>query len=97
MVRFHVLHHEIGGSAAFEGFFQVGKPFLAFAEVNGIHDGNLLVHNQVRVVRDAVRDDVLAFEQVDVGVIYTDVFDFFCYVGCHIVWFLINTLQKIVA
>ena len=77
MVGLHVLHDEVIRCASFEGFFQVCPPVIALAEVNGIHDGHFLIRNQIRIIRNAVRHNVLAFKQIDGGIVHSDVFDSF--------------------
>ena len=80
MVRFHVLHHEIVRRTSFECLFQVGEPFFSLAEVYGVHDSNFLIHNKIRIIGDAIRDDVLAFKEIDSSIVYTNIFNCFCYV-----------------
>ena len=77
MIRFHVLHDEVIRCATFQAFFQVGKPFFALAFVGCIHDGNLFVHHEVRVIRNAIWHNVLTFEQIDGNIVYTNVFNLF--------------------
>ena len=75
MVRLHVLDHQIVGLTALQGLLDIVQPLMGKILVHGVHDGDLLVQNGVRVVGHAVGDDVLSFKQVYLMVVYADVFD----------------------
>ena len=77
VVGLHMLHHKIVGCSALQDLLYICKPLLAFATIHTIHNCQLLVDNRIRVVGYAIRNDVLALEEVQVGIINTDIFDCF--------------------
>ena len=77
MVRFQVVNHQVVRLAASESGFQIGKPFIHLVRIDRIRHGNLFVHNHVRIVGHALGHHVLAFKQIQVAVIDTDILDVF--------------------
>ena len=75
VVGLHVLDHQVIGRATGERGIQVGEPLVAEVHFHGIHDGDLLVEDDVGVVCHAERHVVLPLEQVDVVVVHADVDD----------------------
>ena len=78
MVGLHMQHHEIIGRTVAQLSAQVGKPFLAKARVDGIHHGDLLVHNRIRIICHSVRDGILSLKKIDLVIIDANVFNVFC-------------------
>ena len=77
MVRFQVVNHQVIRFAPSKSGFQIGKPFIHLVGIDRVGHGNLLFHNHIRIVRHALGHHVLAFEQIQVAVIDTDVLDIF--------------------
>ena len=75
MVRLHVRNHQIVGRTAVKSSFKTREPLVEHASVHRIHYGNLLVENDIRIIRHPVRHDILALEQVDFPVVHTGVDD----------------------
>ena len=47
MVGLKVLHDEVVGRTSFESLCDVAPPLRMSAVVYGVHDGHLLIHNEV--------------------------------------------------
>ena len=73
MVRLHVLHDQIVRLSAAEDGLQIVQPFVGETGVHRVHDGDLLVQNDVGIVGHAVGHRVLTLEQVHLMVVYTDI------------------------
>ena len=80
VVGLQMVNNEVVGRATAECREQFRVPLVVLARIDRIHHRNFLIENQIGVVRDAVGDDVLALEQIQIGVINTDIF----YVSCNI-------------
>lgn len=71
VVRLHVVNHQVVGRTAGKRGVEVAQPLPHKVAVDGVHDGNLLTHNDVGVVRHAVLADVvLPLEEIDVVVVH---------------------------
>ena len=71
VVRLHVVNHQVVGRTAGKRGVEVAQPLPHKVAVDGVHDGNLLAHNDVGVVRHAVLADVvLPLEEVYVVVVH---------------------------
>ena len=75
MVGLHVLDNEIVGRRRPEERLDVAEPLVNEILVDRVEHGYLLVEDDVRIVRHAAFDGVLAFKQVDVVVIDADITD----------------------
>ena len=75
VVAFHVLDDEVVGFAASKNGGEVREPFFRKVFIDRVHNGDLVVHDDIGVVCHAVRDDVLTFEQVDFMVVDANIFD----------------------
>ena len=75
MVAFHVLDDEVVRFAVAEDLGDISEPLLCKMLVDSVHDDDLLVDDDIRVVCHAVRDDILTFEEVDFMVVDTNIFD----------------------
>ena len=53
--------------------YMIFKKLSAYSLVNGVQKHGLLVQDHIGVVGNALRDNVLAFKQIDGSVIYTDI------------------------
>ena len=75
MIWLHMLHHQIVRRAACQRRRQVGQPLLAEVGVHRVHDGDLLVQNDVGVVGHAQRHVVLPLKQRHLMVVDADIAD----------------------
>ena len=75
VVGLHVLDHQEIGAAAVKLCSELAQPLLAEVLIHGVHDGNLLVQDDVGIVGHAVGDHILALEQVHLMVVDADVAD----------------------
>ena len=73
MIGLHVMNNEIVGLFSAENFFQVFKPLFSEMLVHGVHNGDFLIANHVRIVRHSVFYLILTLEKVYVVVVYADV------------------------
>ncbi len=75
VIGFHVLYDEIIGFTAIECIFEIIEPFLGKAAVNGIHDGNFIIKDDIGIVGHAVGDDILSLKEINFVVIHTHIAD----------------------
>ena len=73
VVGLHVLDHEIIGAFRAEHVLNVIEPFVREACVYRVHNGDLFVHDDVRIVAHTVRYLVLSFKKVYLSVVNADV------------------------
>ena len=95
VVRLHMLHDQVIGLTAAQDFAELSEPLICKFYIHGIHDGDLLVHDDVGIVGHAVGDYILALKQIDDMIVDTDVLDRIC--DLHI-WsspFLWNTVKAL--
>ena len=78
VVGLHVVDHQIIGLAVFKDGFNITQPFIGKVLVYGVHDGNLFIQNRIGIIGHAVGDNILAFKQVNVMVVDTNVADIVC-------------------
>ena len=83
MVGFHVMDHQIIGLAAVESFLQLGGPLLLATRIDGVHDGYLVVKDNIRVVTHAFRGDILPLKKAQLGIVTTHELDIFAYFLNH--------------
>lgn len=74
-----MLNDKVIGLSSRENGFEIFKPLLAEMSVHRIHNGNFVVGDYIRVIRHTVFDNILSFKKVDVPVVYTYIFNVFCY------------------
>ena len=77
VVGLHVMYDEVIGLTSGEDAVEVIEPLVGEMRVNGIHDGDFIVEDDVGIIGHAVSDLILSLEQVDVMVIDADVSDIF--------------------
>ena len=77
MVRLHVLHDQVVGRALAQCGGDLGDPLVGKMGIDAVHDGDLVVADQVRVVRHAVGHIVLALKQVNKVVVDADIQNIF--------------------
>lgn len=75
MIGLHVLNYKIIGLLSVESLFEIVEPFVCEVRVNGVHDRDLVIRDEIRVVSHAVFNAVLPLEQIDLSVVYSDVGD----------------------
>ena len=73
VIRLHMLDHQIVGIPAAQGILNVVQPFVGKILIHGVHNGDLLIHDGIGIIRHTVGDDVLSFKQVDLMVVNADV------------------------
>ena len=73
MVRFHVLDHQIVRLSSVQSLPKIVQPLMCEIAVHRIHDGGLLIEDEIGVIRHAVGDFVLSLEQVDPVVVHSDI------------------------
>ena len=73
VVRFHVVRHQIIRRAAVEDFLQIGLPGVGDIGIGRIHYGDFFTVDDVGIVRHSLREDILAFEEVQREVIDPDI------------------------
>ena len=59
-------------------FLEIAQPLIGELHVHGIHDGDLLVQNDIGIVSHAERDNILTFEEINLMIIDTDILDRIC-------------------
>ena len=76
MIRLHVGDHEVVRPAPIQFVCKLGEPFVRRAGVHAVHDGDLLIQNEVGVVAHAHRlDGVLVFKEAEGEVVRAHVAD----------------------
>ena len=69
-----MLNYKIVGGAAVESGGEVVQPLVGETSVNRVHNGDLLVEDDVGVVRHSVGHVILTLEKVNLAVVYTYIF-----------------------
>ena len=64
VVRLHVLHDQIVGRATIQRGRDVFKPLIGKMLVHGIHDGDFLVQDGIRIVCHTVGYGILALKKI---------------------------------
>ena len=77
MVRFQMVNHQVIRLTASESSVQIGKPLAHLVGIHRVRHGNLFVQNHIRIIRHTLGYHVLAFEQIQIAVIDTDILDVF--------------------
>ena len=78
VVRFHMLDDQIIRLSAIQNLLNINQPFCAEIHIDRIHDGYLLIHDDIGVISHSVGNLVLSLEQVYIMIIDTDIFDVIC-------------------
>ncbi len=73
VIRLHMLYNQIIRLSPAQLCLKIVHPFMCKIAVNRVHNGNLLVKNQIRIIRHAVRDDVLSLKQINIMVVDADI------------------------
>ena len=73
VIRLHVLHNKVIGRALAQRSGDLCDPFVGEVGIDGIHDGNLVVADQIGVVGHTVGHVVLALKQVNNVVVDADI------------------------
>jgi hypothetical protein len=69
MVWLHMMRNEIGGLSTCKSFLEVCLPLVSLPAVSSIHNGYLLVLDEVGVIAHAFRHNVLALKKVNIKVV----------------------------
>ena len=78
VVRFHVLYNKIIRFAITKNLLDVIKPFVGKIGIYCIHDSSFFVQDHIGVVGHTVWNFVLAFEKVNLVIVYAYIFDSIC-------------------
>ena len=62
VVRLHMLHNEVIGCALAQRGGNLGNPLIGEVGVHTVHNRDLVIANQVRIVRHTVGNVILALE-----------------------------------
>ena len=73
MIRLQMGDYQISRLLVTQNSCQIGKPLVGRTGIHRIHNGNLFVHDDVRVVGNTVRNHILAFKQIERLVVYADI------------------------
>ena len=73
MIRLQMRDHQIIYGASVQRLGKIVHPGVGCARINGVHHGYLLIQNQVGVIGYAIRNNILAFKQIEGLVICADV------------------------
>ena len=68
-----MLHDQIVGCAAVEGITDIIQPFVGKAYIHGVHNGDLVIKNGVRVIGHTVRNNILSLKEIHLMVVDTDI------------------------
>ena len=83
MIRFHMLYDQIIRLRTIQHICHIAKPLFCKMRIYSIHNCNLFVHDNIRVVRHTVRNIILSFKQIYLMIIDTYIIniisDFHCY------------------
>ena len=69
---------EIIGRPRAERRFEIFKPLFAYPSVRRVQDRHLFIEDDVGIVRHAVHKRILPLEEVQGGIVATDVTNVFC-------------------
>ena len=75
MVGLHVLNYKIIGLSLSKLALDIVKPLVGESRIDGIENGDLIVHYHVRIVAHALRHAVLSLKKIDSAVIDTYISD----------------------
>ena len=75
MVRLHMLYHQVVRLTAGQRVLNIVQPLVGEIAVHRVHNGDLLVQNDVGVVSHAARHHILALEQVYLMIVDTHIAD----------------------
>ncbi len=75
MIRFHMVHDQIVRHPAVQNLVESIQPFPAEVSVYRIQYGDLFIQNDIGVICHAPGNGILAFEQIDLPVIYAHIPD----------------------
>lgn len=82
MIRLHVVDDKIIRLLPAELACKVFEPFRGEAAVHRVGNGDLFVQYHIGIVGDPVRNGVLPLEQVDIKIVYSDIFYILGYFHC---------------
>ena len=88
MVRFHVLYNQIIRFTSFQNLLNIVQPLVSKLCIYGIHNCNLLIQNHIGIVRHSIWHFILSFKQVDMVIIYSNIFNRICNFHYHFLHFL---------
>ena len=68
-----MLHDQIIYLSAIQGVQKVLFPLLHTAGIYGIHNSNFFIKDNIGIIRNSLRNNILAFKKIDGGVVHTNV------------------------
>ena len=71
MIRLHVLYDQIIGLTTFQYILHIIQPLMTKMNIYGIHDGDLFIHDHIRIVCHSIGHHILTFEQIYLMIINT--------------------------
>ena len=77
VIRLHMGNDQIIRCASAQRVFQIFEPLVSGSRIHRIHDRNLLIQNQIRVVGYTVGNNVLTLKQIQCLVICANVNNIF--------------------
>ena len=75
MIRFHVVHDQIIRLAAAQRLIKLVQPFAGEALIDGIHDGNFFIEDDVGIIGHAVGNGILSLKKINIMIVNADVAD----------------------
>ncbi len=75
VIGLHMLYYQIIWRLTAENTFEITQPLIAEMRVYRIHDRDLLIKDNIRIIRHSVRHIVHTLKQIDLVVVNANVFD----------------------
>ena len=75
MVHLHMLDHQVIRLTTGQDILDIVQPLMGEAGIHGIHNGDLLVQDHIRIVGHAVGHHILALEQIHLVVVNANIFN----------------------
>ena len=79
MIRLHMLDHQVIRLSVPQHLCKIIQPLMREVNVHGVHNRNLLIHDDIGVVSHTVRYDILSLKKVHLVVIDPHISDVVCY------------------
>ena len=75
MVRLHMLYDQIVRNTLAQSAFDMIEPSLCKMRIHRIHDGDLLIQDDVGIICHAVGNGVFSLKKINVVIVYTHILD----------------------
>ena len=73
-----MLNYKIVRASVTQNILDIINPLVCKSDVDGIHNRNLFIKNDIRIIRHSVFYDVLSFKKVNVVVVDADILYILC-------------------